>query len=101
MPAALQPLALFGAIAACAAFAWFAWPALRARRSMRFWAGGAALSLLPLAASVPGDRLLTLVGVGVMPVLAQAMLDALTALHARARAVRRAARARALRGRSR
>lgn len=81
MPAALQPLALCGAIAACAAFAWFAWPALRARRSMRFWAGGAALSLFPLAASVPGDRLLTLVGVGVMPVLAQAMIDALTALH--------------------
>jgi hypothetical protein len=81
LPAALQPLALCGALAVALAFAWFAWPALRARRSMRFWAGGAVLSLLPLAASVPGDRLLTLVGVGVMPVLAQAMIDALTALH--------------------
>jgi hypothetical protein len=80
MPAALQPLALLGALAVSAAFAWFAWPALCARRSMRFWAGGAALSLLPLAATVPGDRLLTLVGVGVMPVMAQAMIDALTAL---------------------
>jgi hypothetical protein len=81
LPAALQPLALCGALAIALAFAWFAWPALRARRSMRFWAGGAVLSLVPLAASVPGDRLLTLVGVGVMPVLAQAMIDALTTLH--------------------
>jgi hypothetical protein len=57
--------------------AWFVLPVLRRRPSARFFALGALLSLLPLAATIPADRLLVLVGFGVMPLLALAMHDAL------------------------
>jgi hypothetical protein len=68
----------------CALACWFVWPALRARRALRFFACGSVLSLVPLTATFPNDRLLVLTGVGVMPVLAQAVHDALDALRARA-----------------
>jgi hypothetical protein len=96
VPASLQPLLLSSAIVVCGGVLWFAWPSLVARRSIRFWAGGAALSVLPLAATLPSDRLLTLVGVGVMPTLAQAIHDALLGLRSSARPD--ATRAPALRG---
>lgn len=38
----------------------------------RFWLGGALLSLLPMAASFPSDRLLLFVGLGFMPLFARA-----------------------------
>lgn len=56
---------------------WFVWPALRARASLRFFALGAALAALPLAATIPADRLLLLVGFGVMPPLAHAIFEGL------------------------
>jgi hypothetical protein len=79
VPAPVQPLVLAWALIVCGAMVWFLWPSLRTKRSTRFWAVGAVLSVLPLAATVPSDRLLTLVGFGVMPLLAQAMHDALQA----------------------
>jgi hypothetical protein len=72
-----RPVLIACALYVCGVLIWFTWPSLRARRSIRFWAGGAVLSLVPLAATLPSDRLLILVGLGVMPMLAQAMCDAL------------------------
>jgi hypothetical protein len=45
-------------------------------RRGRFWLGGALLALLPMAASFPSDRLLLFVGLGAMPLLARAFLQA-------------------------
>lgn len=81
LPAALQPLLLASALFVCGAAVFFAWPVLRSNRSSRFWAAGALLSTLPLAAGLPSDRLLTIVGLGVMPLLAQAAQDALLTAH--------------------
>lgn len=77
VPLILQPLHLFLAAACCSVVAWVGLPALRAHRDARFWAVGAGLSALPLAAATPTDCVLTLVGLGVMPSLARVMLDAL------------------------
>jgi hypothetical protein len=79
VPAPVQPLLLAWALIVCGVMVWLIWPSLRTKRTLRFWAGGAIVSVLPLAATVPSDRLLTLVGFGVMPVLAQAIHDALQA----------------------
>jgi hypothetical protein len=73
VPVASQRVLLICAFAVCGVALWFVWPSLRAERSARFWATGAVLSLVPLAAGAPSDRLLTLVGLGVMPLLAAAM----------------------------
>jgi hypothetical protein len=48
-------------------------PSLRRQRGVRFWALGAVLSIVPLTATLPNDRLLTLVGFGLMPALAHGM----------------------------
>ncbi|HEX7668508.1 MAG TPA: hypothetical protein VF395_02940, partial [Polyangiaceae bacterium] len=40
-------------------------------RTSRFWAVGMGLSLLPLAATFPNDRLLLFVGLGAMPLLSR------------------------------
>jgi hypothetical protein len=80
LPASFQAVVLGCALALSCVVVWFAWPGLRAERSIRFWAGGAALSVLPLAAGSPSDRLLTLVGLGVMPTLAHAIWAALLAV---------------------
>jgi hypothetical protein len=79
LPVKAQPVLLAWAVCVCAGLLWVAWPSLRAQRAMRFFAAAAALSVVPLTATVPSDRLLTLVGVAVMPVLAQVMHDALQA----------------------
>ena len=68
-------LLLFALVSAAIGL-WFIVPSLRADRTSRFWALGTALSALPVTAALPSDRLLVLVGVGVMPVFAQAMHDA-------------------------
>ena len=78
--AALRPVYVGAAVLACAAFVSCVWPSLRARREGRFFAAGALLSALPLAAGSPSDRLLTFVGIGVMPLLAGALHDALIAI---------------------
>lgn len=82
--ASLRPLYCAAAVLACGAFVWSAWPSLRARRELRFFAVGALLSALPLAAGSPSDRLLTFVGCGVMPVIAAALRDVLAAITSRA-----------------
>ena len=46
----------------------------------RFWLCGALLSLLPMAASFPSDRLLLFVGLGCMPLFARAFCLAATRL---------------------
>lgn len=46
------------------------WPVLRNDALSRFWLLGALISVLPVAASVPGERLLVFVGVGAAPVIA-------------------------------
>lgn len=59
--------------------AWLCWPALQRRRAARYFAAGAVLSILPLTATIPNDRLLALAGFGVMPVLAAAFDESLRA----------------------
>jgi hypothetical protein len=76
----LQPLYLGTGVLVCGLFAFCAWPSVRRRRELRFLAAGAACSALPLAAAAPSDRLLTFVGLGVMPLLASMLRGALDAL---------------------
>jgi len=45
-------------------------PLFRHQRSTRFWATGMILSVLPICATFPTDRLLTFVGIGAMGVIA-------------------------------
>jgi hypothetical protein len=73
----LRPFVLGVGVLACAAVGWFMWPSLVEDRTSRFFVAGALLSALPLAGSVAGDRLLTLVGFGLLPALADAMRRAL------------------------
>jgi hypothetical protein len=83
VPLRIVPWLVLGAAAISVLGAWFIWPSLVRRASTRFWATGVALSILPLAATVPADRLLMLAGIGVMPVLAQASTDVLAAYSGR------------------
>jgi hypothetical protein len=46
-------------------------PLLLRQRSTRFWATGMILSILPICATLPTDRLLTFVGIGAMGLVAQ------------------------------
>jgi hypothetical protein len=46
-------------------------PLLWRQRSTRFWATGMVLSVLPICATFPSDRLLTFVGIGAMGLIAQ------------------------------
>ena len=46
-------------------------PLLWRQRSTRFWATGMILSVLPICATFPSDRLLTFVGIGAMGLVAQ------------------------------
>jgi hypothetical protein len=80
VPSAYRGAFLVGICAALAATVWLVWPTLRAVRSLRALAVGAVLSAIPLVAGAPSDRLLTLVGVGVFPVLAHAAGAALRSL---------------------
>jgi hypothetical protein len=57
----------------CALGAWFCATALRADRASRFLALGAVLSAIPEVGGVASDRLLLLIGFGVLPVLAEAI----------------------------
>lgn len=69
-------LVLF-AVAGLALFTVLAWPLLRRERLARFWALGMALSLLPVCATFPSDRLLLLPGLGGMALMACFVADAL------------------------
>jgi hypothetical protein len=59
------------AVLALAAFGRMLWPVLRTSRVGRFWALGMSLSVVPICATVPMDRLLQFVGVGAFGLLAQ------------------------------
>jgi len=61
---------LLGALA-LAVFAWLLLPLLRSDRVARFWALGMVLSALPVCATLPGERLLCLIGIGGMGLVAQ------------------------------
>lgn len=47
------------------------WPLLRARSSSRFFAAGMLISLVPLVAAFPSDRMLLFVGVGAFGLMAE------------------------------
>jgi hypothetical protein len=79
LPTRFRPFQLAWGAAMCIVYVWFMWPALRRERTLRFWTLGSLLSILPLTATVPNDRLLTLVGLGLMPSIAFAIHDALVA----------------------
>jgi hypothetical protein len=64
---------LLGALLGLAALAIFV-QAFRARRDLAFWLVGAGLAMLPLAASVPGERLLGGPFIGFAPVIAATLL---------------------------
>ncbi len=53
-----------GGLAVSAVVAWAAWPLLRANRGLACLAVGGVLSLLPVSAALPEDRLLLLAGLG-------------------------------------
>lgn len=57
-------------------------PLWRRDARARFWATGALLALFPAAATFPSDRLLTLVGLGAMPLLALVVRQAMRDLRA-------------------
>lgn len=57
-------------VAVCLALAWLFAPLVIARREARFWAAGMVLSLVPLCAAFPMDRLLLFSGVGACGLLA-------------------------------
>ncbi len=61
-----------GAVSAivCAGVVWVFVPVVAERREARFWATGMSLSLVPLCAAFPMDRLLLFCGVGAFALLA-------------------------------
>jgi hypothetical protein len=63
LPRPAQLLMSAGCAGAVGAVGWLLWPALRAPEG-RFWALGSCLSLVPLCAAFPMDRLLIFAGIG-------------------------------------
>ena len=61
---------LLADVAWVAFIAWFVWP-LRRSATAAFFASGLVLSLIPLAATLPSDRLLTFAGVGAFGLIAE------------------------------
>lgn len=59
------------ALALLALFAVIALPVLRSSPTARFWAVGMAVSVLPVGAALPGDRLLILSGLGAAGLLGE------------------------------
>lgn len=59
------------AVASLAVIAWAGAAALRGRPRARFWALGMLLSAVPVSASLPGERLLLIVGIGGAGLLAE------------------------------
>lgn len=60
-----------GALVFLAIFAVVLTPFLRRDKTARFWAIGMLLSIIPICAAFPHDRLLTFVGIGAMGLVAQ------------------------------
>jgi hypothetical protein len=80
LPSTFRPWQFGWGIAMCALLVWFCYPSLRRERGLRFWAIGSMSSILPLTATVPNDRLLTFVGLGMFPVIAFGIHAALRAV---------------------
>jgi hypothetical protein len=70
VPSAARPVAWLLALLTLAAFAAVLAPPWRRRPELRFWALGAALSLPPLCATFPMDRLLVFAGAGALAAIA-------------------------------
>jgi hypothetical protein len=73
-PARLMPLWLVVGALWLAAFAAVAWRGLIADRIARFWCLAVLLGVVPVTASFPSDRLLTLVNIGAMALVARALI---------------------------
>jgi hypothetical protein len=71
---ALLPLSLFG----LTLFALVAYRPLQSDPRARFWAIGLCLSAVPVSASLPGERLLLVLGVGACPLLARVVMRLLS-----------------------
>jgi len=69
-PPELAPTLIVAALVTLAIGVAVIWPVWRKDALSRFWLVGSAISVLPVAASVPGERLLIFVGVGAAPVVA-------------------------------
>ncbi|HEX4339623.1 MAG TPA: hypothetical protein VH062_27135 [Polyangiaceae bacterium] len=74
-PPAHRPFLVAIAIVTVAVVVWILLPYVRRDRTCRFWALGMTLSLLPLAATFPSDRLLLFVGIGASALLARPLDD--------------------------
>lgn len=70
-PPAHQPFLFALALSTVGVVGWLLVPIVRDDARSRFWALGMVLSLLPLGASFPSDRLLLFVGLGAMALLAR------------------------------
>ncbi|MBI2568955.1 MAG: hypothetical protein HYV63_18190 [Candidatus Schekmanbacteria bacterium] len=81
-----QQLALLAMVVpASAAVTAFLWPAWRHDRLVRFWLIGMALSLVPLCAAFPMDRLLIFAGIGGFGALATIAISATAPGHGEGR----------------
>lgn len=70
-PSPLVPLWPLAAALVVGGFAWLVRPELARDPVARFWAIGAGLGVVPVAASFPSDRLLLLVNLGAMALVAR------------------------------
>ena len=73
----MQPYVLAVAVVLLASSLWFIAPAIKADRTSRFFFAGAVLAAIPPVGATASERLLLLVGLGVPPVLAEAVRRAL------------------------
>ncbi len=71
----LQPSVLLLSAVVLTGLGFLFWPALRDRASARFWLAGCVLSILPVCAPFPHDRLLLGPSVGAMGLIAEALLQ--------------------------
>ncbi len=69
------------ALVAIAVLAALLWPLLRRRPDSRFWLVGMLLSLLPISAVFPSNRLLFFAGLGAMPLVAELLVGIRTRAH--------------------
>ena len=73
-PKSIQPFIVLFSLFLLILFGWFVWPALKKSQNARFFALGSFLASVPIAATVPADRLLLFVTVGTAGLLASAII---------------------------
>lgn len=74
-PPRLWPPLMVLSLATIAAFSWLALGVITRDSRARFWALGTVLAAVPVSSSVPGERLLLMVGFGASPLLAGVLLE--------------------------